>query len=815
MIICGKRILAIILSACLIIAGMPKNIRAEESRTESQDSSKTESQAAETNGGKYVKDVFIAYGKTVEDAENWLTSNGWEPLKGGSNVGAGKASSFDDEIAVCMGIKRTDKVEEAITDMAVMNMKGGYSFDDYDALIDSKKSEIDEFIKRFFPAIEEFRHNYNGQGSELGKKRADMAYGVLNRLYDGDPKDVYAANDTGMKLGDLLLSKTREEGNEKGGDLTQIILESSGPAVLLIEQMLAIGSDDGDETWLERLSALSGENLMENLEKYVPEIAGQDLAYSAAVQLLQQQFGDAAEILSSQWIDVHEEMSWLETYSAKNNLWEGEGESQEDYDKRIEAFIKSLGEDDENADRYYFARSLYSNLYEVPYEGEWGSTLGDFFNPSDEKVYGTNTDLFLPMAAALSEGQRVSLDMLSLTTLLSVGFVNEEALTYAMPTVEDIFKDVPQMSVYTGINRGIFRRGVALTNAAQMAEKMGNGAAFDQLYSPTGIMAITAYTAAAVGTVTLVAGTVMAVKGYDLFFDMTKPAVAAATQRVQKLTESVKLGEEMTEKGFFVMELEPTKEALKRANKTLNDLGVKQYNSVGIAGRWMMGIGGSLMIAAAIVSAIQLSVYYHRDFTEIPRMIVDEADIVTYVKDEDGKQVIDAKGNPVKNISFDQYVYYDAVKCNRQQVGKICDWQSGVSDYDDWGCGDIADLNGDYGQEWLALYVNRSTSKGNPILADTLVLKYGSDKMPENCNLALHFFTYTYPVDLGDAAYSFNNGKHGIYIFWHDDENAVKASASSFTPGHLALAAAVGLAVGILAATFLLLPKRKKETLTA
>ena len=36
--------------------------------------------AAEETSGKYVKDVFIAYGEKKEDAEKWLRDHGWEPF---------------------------------------------------------------------------------------------------------------------------------------------------------------------------------------------------------------------------------------------------------------------------------------------------------------------------------------------------------------------------------------------------------------------------------------------------------------------------------------------------------------------------------------------------------------------------------------------------------------------------------------------------------------------------------------------------------------------------------------------------------------
>ena len=105
---------------------------------------------AETNTGKYVKDVFIAYGEKKEDAEKWLRDNGWEPVADLNDGKSSHATGIHNAVAV-MGIKRTDNPNEAITDMALMNMgtndQRGYSFDDYEKLVSQKKADIDEFIK--------------------------------------------------------------------------------------------------------------------------------------------------------------------------------------------------------------------------------------------------------------------------------------------------------------------------------------------------------------------------------------------------------------------------------------------------------------------------------------------------------------------------------------------------------------------------------------------------------------------------------------------------------------------------------------------
>ena len=234
---------------------------------------------------------------------------------------------------------------------------------------------------------------------------------------------------------------------------------------------------------------------------------------------------------------------------------------------------------------------------------------------------------------------------------------------------------------------------------------------------------------------------------------------------------------------------------------------------MGVAGRWMMGVGGAILIGAAIVKGIQLYKYYQRKMKPIPRMIVDESDIVTYLTDDNGKPILDENGNQKKNIDFKTYEYYSAVKCNRPDVGEIGDWQDGVKQYKSHNCYDIADLNADMGQEWLALYTVKSADKGDPILADTLTLKYGKNKdLPEGCTTGAHLFTYKNVLDLGDTAWAYNNKKNGIRLYWGEDKGAFAVTtASAFGAGQLALAAIGGLLLGILGTTIAFRSKRRKK----
>ena len=199
-------------------------------------------------------------------------------------------------------------------------------------------------------------------------------------------------------------------------------------------------------------------------------------------------------------------------------------------------------------------------------------------------------------------------------------------------------------------------------------------------------------------------------------------------------------------------------------------------------------------------------------------MIVDEADIVSYTTGSDGKKV--------KQITFDQFVYYEAVKCNRQEVGINPSAQSGVSDYEEWGCGDAADINGDVGKQWLAIYANRSTKKGDPILADSFVLRTGKEEiakggkatdaaiMPSDCTGCLHMFASESPVRIDNEKFCYRSDNNGMFLYWKGDADAfadASQTASVFgSGGYIAISGIGGLALGILGTT-LVTGRKKKE----
>ena len=757
--------------------------------------------AGNDGNGKYLKDVYIAYGETKEEAESWLRDNGWEPFADLNEGKTSNAPGFANAVAV-LGIKRTNDPNEAITDMAAMNMNGGYSFDDYEALVAQKKTDITEFINTFVPALNEYRDNYYGKGSEGGKKRAQMAHDILNKFYDGDPNGEYAVNDTGKPLGDLLLNKTKTEIGDDAynalsaeqklntADLQQIILESSGPAVLMIKQTLALATDTEESSWLDRLNGLSGEGLVERIAEFAPEAEGQDLATSAAMSLLAAHFEDYAKTLAKGWSGVREDIVWYESYCSENGLWRAKGEDDEAFAARVDSYFRDLAEQDENRamkeiDRFTLVASYYDQISEIEYAGGWGETLYEFLCPEDESVDYTDTyEYFAPLAASLSDGQRAALDFIGLSTLLKVG-VNSDAVTAAdIPSADALFKDADgnireSVSIYSGINRAIFRKGVALTSQALQQKTMGVDP-YQNFFDENGMVNLVTNVLFGLGGGIALAGSAFFL-GSLLYIKSTYGYVRSLTHANTVINNQL------------------------FTSDPLNDVEIITGAKYSMAGRWLMGIGGALMIMAAVLKGVQIHQYYNRTFSKIPVMIVDEADIVSYTTDDAGRQV--------QNINFDQFAYYEVVKCNRQIIGVNSDAQGGVSDYKEWGCGDAADINADVGKQWLAMYVNRSAAKGDPILADSLRLEKGTAAHPEGYSKWLHMFGAPNALKIDDEQYCYRSDKNGMYLYWQGDENAFEdtgATATAFNAGYMALSGVGGLALGI-AGTALVTGRKKKE----
>ena len=101
--------------------------------------------AAAANNGKYVSEVYVAYGKNADAAKKTLNDKGFTPIDGNLNKSG--------DTYVMMGYKTTDNIRDSITDIAVMNMDGEFNTTEYTEVLRQRKTQVAELLNDFMATI--------------------------------------------------------------------------------------------------------------------------------------------------------------------------------------------------------------------------------------------------------------------------------------------------------------------------------------------------------------------------------------------------------------------------------------------------------------------------------------------------------------------------------------------------------------------------------------------------------------------------------------------------------------------------------------
>ena len=800
----------------------------------------------------YISDVMVGMGETADEAKKALTSAGYTVLNNNLNEGGG--SSMKTEKFVYLGYKTTADASEAITDLAVMNMNGGYSFSDYQVLMDKyRDSQIKPFVDGFMTTINEFRENYRSE-NEGNKAKADYAYSILTHIIEDDADN---------NMGDLLLNPTKEElglsdkaykalsaeEKKKTVNLTTALMQGNSDVIFLMEQALAMAADTNDTTWLERLSDLGPDGLME-------EYAAKGIRPNDANNELAALYNDSAKIILNSWDDLRSKLLGYEAERANDTetsaeepdfsdlVKVGDIEVPDDEDitpedlnvtqKDVENLASNLSdqmetvaEGEENLEESRIAL-LYAYMAYTPY-GE--GTLLDFFTKPSAEVSGANISALYPMVSCFSPGQLAGLKFLPLELLLMIGAGGTDVFLNLADNgsdLEGIIEATGNVSVYLDVNREIFDESVAMTSKA-LRSSAGKTAGW--MEPDKDLMGLSKVT-----TLTWAASAIAAVgTGISVFkYSSGVKFAAKAAETLKSVTQKLQQGAELLTSQMHLT-TRPLKEATLTAvqNKggwdvilafpdiqkrggefdsvikiknikadTLLDTKVKNItdlkNKVTAAQKntqfWhKMEVGLGIVFAVLILVSISLTIYdlyryYNITYTPIPRYIVDEADIT--VLDADGNQLV------VRNDT----AYYRAVSTNRSEKA---DQYSSLKDY--------ADLNGDAGQEWLALYYAKNDA-GDPILADSFKVVTGSTDIPSGYKAGIHMFGSGAAQNLTDSRYTYNDKLNGIYVYFKTDSAAAAVTATAMNAGTLALVGFGGLSLGgVLGAVIAGNVKRKKE----
>ena len=800
------------------------------------------------NATEYISDVKIGVGKTVDEAAASL--DGYTILKNGNdyadlNQGAGGGIGSKGDKVVLLGYKTTKSRTDAITDLAVMNMKGGYSVKDYELLMEQQMTEqIIPFVEGFLVAIEEYRTNYNSEDNSENKARAEYVHDALNKLTDDD------CNDTG--LGDLLLNETKyemgdeayealsEEEKKEHADILTIIAQANGKATLIMENLITRAADTGEDSWIDRFTATTYDSLLELFPDMLPSDAEAELAKI---------YDDDAREILSMWDALKEHLEGYDEKAARYEELSATDISM--LNKKIEDIDLETATDGQI---YEYAEasvdisavmdalaSLYADITLKDYLEtiEYGDgTLADFFMQDYSAVEEDITVLY-PLVASLSDGQRAGLQFVTLADLVTMTASGSEAYKDA-----DI-DGLTEASIYENVDRGIYTKGgVALTSEAlrtRSAEEVfnENGKISMLTYILYGVTAASAVAFGVAATAKII--NVTSIVNYTQRIEDLKKDIKACTSAISSFENELKqLPEGYSGRAIKERIAGLNKELQQRTTELANEqssgtLERLQARSP-LTTKLVIGFGIVMVVMSAVslyFTYRDLVDYYNVDYTPIPSYIVDEKDITAY----------NAKGEKI--VIKNQAAYYKAVECNRAEGDE---WYDTL--------GNSADLNGTVGRQWLALYAVKNESM-SPIVADSLKVVADNLSVPAGYTTGIHMFGAGAAYNLNNTQLVWNNDAKSIFVYFKTEDElqgqkennadpkenetdpeeetnasetketeketksaAAETTAASKTPstegsgfsgGALALSGGIGLVVGALVAAMISMAMKKKK----
>ena len=567
-------------------------------------------------GETYIKEIRISTASDAASAKKFLTDNGYNVVDVDLNQRSGKE-------CVYIGFKTTTDPDEAITDISLMQMDGGYSFSEYEALLEAKMKEINDMLDSLSNCLTEARANLAAE-----KKNAQGACEVLN---------FFREDDSGKGLGDFLL---RQETSRE--DLVKIFLQSNGDVSTIIYNMLAFAcTDNGEETnWLAKL-----ENV-DIWEEYDPLL-----------------YNDAADAMFESFKNIHDMMV---TYEKE---YKGVAEDLAN-DPEFDNYT-----DEEFQDLLPNSYLEYTLIYEtLAYSQYGGKPLLDFFMKDPNEI---DTDELYPIVSALSPGQREILKFTSLGLLITFAQSDEEGIQSIIDTLKEscglfsIYEDT--VSVYYGVDRSLFEEGgVALTTASlRKSASTGDNSWFSGDNINPGLSTALHAVAGSFCSLAIGAGigarfaNKAAKETYDIAFRAAKDSKLNYVRALR-----VEQNEVYQNALKAIMEKNPSmdimdarcsagKESGAKYRKLLEDTTNGNYErklakeastkltKIGVTLNVVMGVAmGISLIAEGINIGIRVYNYYNDiEYSEIPRAMVDEVLTATdsyyvnyyAVKDQTGK----------------------------------------------------------------------------------------------------------------------------------------------------------------------------------
>ncbi len=689
----------------------------------------------------YISDIVAVTAKDENDAKSQLEKEGYKLLTD-SNVNSSLKTG------VYIGYKETDNAEEALTDIAAMNMKGNYSYSDYKTMLQKRNDIISSSMNNIMVSISKFQDGYKD-----GTEAAKLTYNTIN---------MYTEDDSKQLMGDYLLKF--DFSDEAKENLTKVFMQGNSQIVLAILDALSISADDADSTLVDRMVDTGTDGVADKYNTAYPTVA-------KAVKAMNAAYGKDAQKIYDSWDAVHKLLADVEENLAADDGYDTEIKEEAEIDgmnKESAEFIESAAEFAGNLESAYTTAEamLYDNLKNTDFED---GTLLDFFMQDKDDI--SVSDLYF-IVDSMTDAQRAQIETVGLAQMLVCAFAGTEdgdsETKECIDSYNELVDSFEAISVYQGVDRSIFTDGVAFTSAATEHEALYGESWFDSKnmtlnLSNEDYIKVMMYTSIATG-----------------FFGMLFLGMSVAPNICRSLMKSARdLCQDAIDKSRFVSKLE---------SQTLGYQ--KQFDKY--AGR-IRNCGNVMRSAKTTVyQAIRWASFVFL----VIGLILDITFIVQYftVPDITEEVIPHHMVTAVDTPEGEDYAYYQTVKDLKGNAV------------------DLNNHEGDKDIGWLVLYTTKEETAGDPILAENLRVQTGSANFREGVSFihlfneaaALNLTSEKYKGTADKA--------NGTYIVFDRDASILIGSAvtNGMTAvigiGGLAVGAVLGAIIARLAG------KKKKET---
>ena len=356
---------------------------------------------------EFVSEIALIYEDSIAAAKKAIEGTEWKLWE--QDLNANADYMFDN--GVYLIYKTSTNVEDAITDLRVMDMYGGFSTSNYEKQLEASRAAYMKAVSYLRITAAEFKTLY-----EAGDEMAKLAYRQMN---------YYKDSDTNLLMGDFMLNIPSDDA------LVTVMMEGNGYAVTNLVTLLAIGISGGSNgTLAERITAN-----YENRDTFINSIE-----YYNVASMFSDEFAEFAAI--------------VKRYNAL----------ADQYDLTDEDISE------EEADFLVNYASVALTLDTIPY-GE--GTLKDFVVKENLTVQDlcpiiaafTEGQLALSDIGVLTTVLQYSSPSASIEQLYKVLEETEKELT-------DENGNLKIFDVYTGVDRSIFDGDFAFTTAAERQQAL-------------------------------------------------------------------------------------------------------------------------------------------------------------------------------------------------------------------------------------------------------------------------------------------------------------------------------------------------------